>query len=179
MNDYHLKYPIGEFTTPSNYNHTLLREWISDIEKFPKQVDDLCSELDQKQLNLVYRPGGWTIKQVVHHCADSHMNAYVRFKLTLTEDTPSIRPYFEDRWANLIDSQEDDIHFSLMLLKGLHHRWVQILNNLSSEDYIKCYFHPEHQKEFELQEAIANYSWHCKHHLEHIKLALGHVKSNI
>ena len=172
MNDFDLRFPIGEFKTPTKYTNDLVKKWILDIKAFPNQLRELSQALSPADLNLTYRKGGWSIKQVVHHCADSNMNAYMRFKLALTEDVPEIRPYFEDRWAELIDSNEDDISFSLKLIDSLHHRWVMLLENMTEKECQRKYYHPEHKKEFELREAIANYSWHCLHHLEHVKLAL-------
>ncbi|MFZ9846607.1 MAG: YfiT family bacillithiol transferase, partial [Flavobacteriales bacterium] len=115
-----------------------------------------------------YREMGWTIRQVVHHCADSHMNSLTRFKLTLTEDKPVVKPYWEDRWAELVDSKSMPISPSVQMLEGIHARWTVLLNSLSEQDLVKSFIHPEHGKEFRVDENIGVYAWHCNHHLAHI-----------
>jgi hypothetical protein len=172
MNLNKLKFPIGEFYTPESYNDSEINDWIKTISEFPGQLEDITKKLGEKELSWKYRPNGWSIRQVVHHCADSHMNAIIRVKLTLTEENPAIRPYFEDRWSKLIDSNSSDIHPSISILKGVHKKLVDLLRNLSDEDLLKVYIHPEHNRSFELREVIANYAWHSKHHLEHVKQAL-------
>ncbi len=169
-----LKYPVGKFTKPTPITSSHLQHWTDTIGAFPEAVATLTRSLSQQELNWTYRPGGWTIKQVVHHCADSHMNSMMRFKLALTEESPSIRPYHEDRWAELPDSLDDDISNALNLLKGLHGKWVKLISALSDADLQKTYVHPEHGKSFTLAETIGTYDWHCRHHLAHIQLALDH-----
>jgi len=169
-----LKYPIGPFKEPKEIERKTLQTWIESIATFPQKVKELTDGLSSKQLNWRYRPDGWSIKQVVHHCADSHMNAIIRFKLALTEDTPSIKPYFEDRWANLIDSMDEDITYSIKLLTGLHYRWALLLKSLSKEELKRKFYHPEHRRESNLEETIGLYAWHCEHHLAHIRQALKH-----
>lgn len=169
-----LKYPIGNYKKPELINRALIDEWINDIESFPVRLKKVISKLNTDQLNWRYRPGGWTIKQVIHHCGDSHMNSFIRFKLALTEDNPTIKPYFEDRWANTPDAQSDDISFSLDLLTGLHAKWSILLKSFDKNDLEKTYFHPEHNKEFTIKETISIYSWHCNHHLAHIEQAITH-----
>lgn len=166
-----LKFPIGEFKKPETINEHHITEWINDVEHFPTNVEQLTNDLSIEQLNWQYRPEGWTIKQVVHHCADSHMNSLIRFKLALTEDTPVIRPYYEARWANLVDGNDDNLNDTLMLLKGLHAKLGKVLRNLSPEDLQKEFVHPEHGKHFRLDETIGVYAWHCNHHLAHIQQA--------
>jgi hypothetical protein len=141
------------------------------IQEFPEEIIKETAELDNKQLDTAYRPEGWTIRQVVHHCADSHMNSFTRCKLALTEDTPTIKPYYEERWAELKDSKHLDITPSIQMLIGIHYRWVQLLRSLSATDLEKTFIHPEHGKHISLKENIAFYAWHCKHHLAHIALA--------
>ncbi len=160
-----LRYPVGRFKYTPDINSN--SDLISNIESFPAKLKQEVVNLDEEQLNTKYRPGGWTIKQVVHHVADSHMNAYVRLKLVLTETDPAIKPYYQDRWAELVDSQSD-INISLQLLESLHKRWVMILKNLSEDDLKKRYFHPEQNKFVSLNEFISTYSWHCNHHLAHV-----------
>ena len=132
----------------------------------------MTNTLSKEALNYNYRPAGWTIKQVVHHCADSHMNAIIRFKLTLTEELPTIKPYFEDRWANLNVSNFDDISNSLVLITALHKQWASLLKSLNSEQLARQFFHPESKIKSSLSETIGMYAWHGNHHLAHIKQGL-------
>lgn len=149
-----------------------LCQWIRQIEDFPKTLNTLTSHLSTEQKNWCYRPEGWTIKQVVHHCADSHMNSFIRFKLALTEDTPTIKPYFENKWAELPDAIADDINDSILLLNGLHKKWVLLLRSLNKEQLKLEFINPESGKKFNLAETISLYAWHSSHHLAHINNAL-------
>ncbi|BDS09754.1 putative metal-dependent hydrolase [Aureispira anguillae] len=167
-----LKFPIGEFVRPSTITPTIISQWIEDIRDFPHRLEEILVGLTTTQINWKYRPNGWTIKQVVHHCADSHINSIIRFKLALTEDTPTIRPYWEDRWAELSDSLEDDLSDSLLLIKGLHSKWSKLLTRLSNTELERSFVHPEHGKHFSLKENIGIYAWHCRHHLAHIQQAI-------
>lgn len=168
-----LKYPIGKFEVlPSEITKSQIDEWIGVIAQFPDQVQSLTKELTVDQLKWRYRPNGWCISQVVHHCADSHMNSIIRFKLALTEDLPDIKPYYEDRWADLPDSLEPDISDALAILTGLHHKWVLLLQSLDNHQLHRQYRHPEHGKVFDLAETIGNYAWHCQHHEAHIVQAI-------
>ena len=164
-----LKFPIGKYEPNKNPDKATISKWISEIENFPSQLDEITKDLSVEKLNYKYRPEGWTVKQVIHHCADSHMNSYIRFKLALTEETPAIRPYFEDRWAELDDSLNNDISTSISLLKATHKKWVEVLKNLSETDLQKEFMHPEHGTIFNLAETIGNYAWHGNHHLAHVK----------
>jgi len=163
-----LKYPIGKFEKPEIITKDILAKWISEISTFPTRLIDEVNYLTDEQLDTQYRPDGWTIRQVVHHCADSHMNSLTRLKLTLTEDQPTIKPYYEDRWAELIDTQNMPIEPSLKILEGIHKRWTVLLNNLTEEQYERIFIHPEHGKTFRVDEIIGVYAWHCNHHLSHI-----------
>ncbi|SIT95902.1 DinB superfamily protein [Epilithonimonas bovis DSM 19482] len=165
-----LKYPVGKFVKPESITTELIDSAISEIENFPKLVKAEIQNLDEQDLQLRYRPGGWTISQVVHHCADSHINSYVRFKLALTENIPTIKPYEESLWADLQDKQLSPF-VSLKLLEALHERWVYILKSLSEEDLSKEFIHPEQSEKISLTENILIYSWHCRHHLAHIRQA--------
>lgn len=167
-----LKYPVGKFLKPDVINGVQIAEWISVIEQFPDEVTQLVQNLTTEELNWRYRPEGWTIKQVVHHCCDSHMNSVFRFKLTLTENVPDIRPYYEDRWAELYDSHDNDISDALGLLRSLHGKWTKLLRSLDADQLKKQYRHPEHGRLFTLEETIGIYAWHCNHHKAHIKQAL-------
>lgn len=167
-----LKFPIGEFHPPSEYTEELVNNWIAVLENFPIVLSRLVGELSEEQLTWKYRPEGWNVKQVVHHCADSHMNSIIRFKLALTEENPTIKPYFEDKWAELEDTLNVDVSFSLEILKGVHFRWVSLLKSLSKAQMKRSFVHPEHGSQVTIQENIGIYAWHCQHHLAHIKNAL-------
>lgn len=168
-----LKFPIGQYIPIKQPDDETLYAWVNVIKLFPKRIIELTVNLKPNELQWQYRPGGWTIKQLVHHCADSHINSLIRFKLALTEDKPEIRPYFENRWAELPDSLEDNIKPSLDLIRTLHRKWVILLKNLTSEQLELEFIHPEHGTSFNLAETIGNYAWHCQHHLAHIELALN------
>ena len=167
-----LKHPIDRFTKPEIISESLILEWIETIESLPEILYHLTKDLSVEQLNWPYRPEGWNIKEVVHHLADSHMNSIIRFKLAITEDTPTIKPYFEDRWARLIDAKDDDLRHTLSLLKGLHAKLGTLLRSLTKEDLKREFIHPEHGQRFNLEETIGIYAWHSKHHVAHIKQAL-------
>ena len=168
-----LKYPVGLFLKPEAITAEHLTAWIATIAEFPQKIAALTETLTEETLTKTYRPDGWTIRQLVHHCADSHMNAFIRFKLALTEETPKIKPYFEDKWAELPDTVTTPIKASLKLIEGLHTRWAILIQLLYSEDLERIYIHPEHAKQFTLAETIGMYDWHCRHHLAHIKNALN------
>lgn len=167
-----LKYPIGPFQKPQNITKTQIDEWTDTIKNFPQFLQAETRQLSPEQLHWRYRPDGWSIQQLVHHCSDSHMNAFIRFKLAITEDNPTIRPYDEKAWSLLPDGNEASISHSEMLLVGLHARWTILLKKLSKEDLSKTFFHPEHQKSFRLDVNLALYAWHCEHHLAHVKQAI-------
>lgn len=168
-----LKFPIGRFICPTEIQATDLQTWKATIRAFPQRLKETLEGLSAPQLNLQYRPEGWKIKQVVHHLADSHMNAIIRLKLALTEDAPVIRPYEEALWAELPDGLNDDLSASLKIIEGVHARWSHILENLSNQDWEKMYIHPEHQRLFSVKEGLGIYAWHCNHHLSHIEQALS------
>lgn len=164
----HLRYPIGQHVE-EEFTQERKEAAINTISGFSKDMRSICSTLSKDELDTPYRPGGWTKRQVVHHCADSHMNAFMRFKLALTEETPTIKAYDENAWAQLADSNIE-IEVSLKLLDALHARWAVVLENMSDEDYNRSYFHPERNAESTLGENLLHYEWHCKHHLSHLKL---------
>jgi hypothetical protein len=164
-----LKYPVGKFSAPMEYSTGDLETWIREIESLPSLCRAELKDFTEEMLDTPYRNGGWTARQVVHHIVDSHMNGYMRFKLTLTEDHPTIRPYREDLWAQLPDSKAVP-EVSLILLEALHNRWSILIRNMSESDLSRNYFHPESKKDFMLNTALALYAWHGKHHLEHIRI---------
>lgn len=167
-----LKYPIGKYIPPTTINEAQIQLWIEDLAQLPQLITQTTANLSEAQLEVPYRPDGWTVRQVVHHLADSHVNAYTRVRLTLTEENPSIRPYFEDRWAQLPDASKGDIKLSINILKAIHERLVALLRSLSPADFKRTYFHPEAQQQFTLGYLLGNYAWHGKHHLAHINSTL-------
>ncbi len=167
-----LRFPIGEFKKPEVMSPAHIAEWITEIELFPERLCHLVATLTGIELDWRYRPGGWTIQQVVHHCADSHMNSFIRFKLALTEDTPAIKPYSEAQWAELPDTTEAPVSESLKIIEGLHARWARLLRAFNANDLKREFIHPEQGKRFSLAENIGIYAWHCNHHLAHIRQAL-------
>ena len=162
-----LRYPIGKFI-PQAFSEKQLQEWLLDIKFLPQHLENAILNLDEGQLDTPYRPAGWTVKQLVHHVADSHMNAYIRFKLALTESDPTIKPYDEAAWANLIDTQQVPINVSLTLLHALHVRWVALIRGISTEDWNRTVFHPEQKKEITLWNLLGTYAWHGQHHTTHV-----------
>ena len=162
-----LRYPIGRFKTGVNYTPKQTDDHIQVIRTFPDQLAHLLNNWEEWQLDTPYRPGGWTVRQLVHHLADSHMNAYVRCRLALTEDRPSIKPYEEQLWAELPDARSAPVDLSIQLLKYIHIRWILLLSSLSASDLARTYYHPASQLEFSLKEVIANYAWHSEHHYQH------------
>ena len=168
---YKLKFPIGEFVKPEIITKQHINKWITSIEALPQSIISVTKNLSEVELNFKYRPKGWTIKQVVHHFADSHINSLLRFKLALTEDIPTIKPYFEDRFAELKDYSEP-IDDAIIILKGVHKKLGVLLKNLSQEELKLEFVHPEHGKHFTLEETIGVYAWHSNHHLAHIEQAL-------
>ena len=168
----HLKYPIGKTNIPEIISSDDISKWIKTLEDFPNRLDKLVKNLSEEQLDTPYRNNGWTIRQVVHHCADSHHNSYTRFKWALTEDKPVIKAYYEDRWAKLFDSKSAPIDLSLNSLKALHTKWVYLLKDLSEEQLNKSFIHPDGNEEVGLKENIGIYAWHCNHHYAHIKQLL-------
>ncbi len=163
-----LRYPVGKFSAPTNISMEDINQWISTLENLPQLVRIAVKGLDDAQLDTPYRQSGWTIRQVVHHLPDSHMNAYIRFKLALTEDNPTIRPYIEDRWAELPDGKSAPIANSLDMLESIHKRWVMVLRNMNAADFKRTFYHPENKVTRTLELNLALYEWHCRHHLAHI-----------
>ncbi len=166
------RYPIGKFSLPETSTlqtgtREQRREWIRDIAEAPARLRAAVAGLSEQQLDTPYRPGGWTARQVVHHLADSHMNSYVRFKLALTEESPTIKPYDEVLWASLSDACTMPIEPSLSLLEGLHSRWVRLLEFMSESDFLRAFHHPE-SGTIRLDQNLAHYAWHGKHHVAHV-----------
>ena len=167
-----LQYPVGKFTWTRSGEGLLAteaerQEWLDEIEETPTRLWAAVTGLTDAQLDTPYRPGGWTVRQVVHHFADSHMNAYVRFRLALTENEPNIKTYDEGLWAQLSDARSAPADLSLTLLETLHQRWVILLRSLKPEDFTRRINHPELGR-VTLEKYLAMYAWHGKHHVAHI-----------
>ena len=162
-----LRYPIGEFKLEGQPTEQQLQRFISDIEETPSRLRAAVQGLSEQQLETPYRPGGWTVRQVAHHVPESHMNAYVRMKLALTEDNPTIKPYDEARWAETPDVRGTPIATSLVLLEALHHRWITLLRGLGPTDFARTFVHPA-SGPWTLGGYVALYSWHGKHHEAHL-----------
>jgi hypothetical protein len=164
----HLRYPVGRFVAPAEVSPEQRDLFIQQIAEAPANVRHALGALTPMQLDTPYRPGGWTARQVVHHLADSHLNSYLRFRLTLTEEEPTIKPYHEDRWAELPDSRNAPPEVSLSLLAALHERWVMMLRALREEEWKRSFRHPE-LGVMRLDLNLALYAWHCRHHVGHIR----------
>lgn len=163
-----LRYPIGKYKAPENITTETVDQWINIIEEHPAQLRKLVNGLSDAQLDTPYRPGGWTVRQVVHHVPDSHVNSYIRLKWTLTEDKPTIKAYHEDRWAKLADSS-GPVNEALDLLDAIHKKWVRLLKTLSEDELNRLFIHPESNSEVSLKKNIGIYAWHCRHHYAHIE----------
>jgi len=164
-----LKYPVGKFNAPLEFSQQDMDKWIAEIEHLPSLCRNELRDFTEEMLEESYRPGGWTARQVIHHIVDSHMNAYMRFKLALTEEVPVIKPYMEAAWAELPDTKKSPPEISLSLLEALHRRWIIVIKNMSDAEFDRSYYHPENKKEYKLRTVLALYAWHGRHHLEHIR----------
>jgi uncharacterized damage-inducible protein DinB len=162
-----LRYPIGKFKQPEKISSDLRKKYIKELEEAPSQLRNAVNGLSEAELNTQYRKGGWTIRQVVHHIADGHMNYYIRFKLAATDDEPTIVTYNEARWADLFDGKNADINLSLSLLDVLHKRWIMFLNSLDESQFAKSFRHPDLGL-ISIDQALALYVWHVQHHIAHI-----------
>ncbi|RYE04865.1 MAG: putative metal-dependent hydrolase [Sphingobacteriaceae bacterium] len=165
------RYPIGKYTAPTSFTNEQIRTWIEEVAALPGQMRQAVVGLNYQQFDTPYRLGGWTIRQVIHHVADSHANCLTRFKLALTEENPTIKPYGEADWAMLPDYKMP-VAPSFQMIEGIHYRWVELMKGLSEEQWSRTFYHPANQKISTLKEALGLYAWHGKHHLAHIGLAL-------
>jgi len=171
MSDDLLRYPIGRPVLPTA--SLTLAEWatyLHQLAEVPAQLTEAARRVGGERLQLPYRPGGWTGRQVIHHVADSHLNAYCRFRLALTEDNPTIRPYEEAAWAELPDVAATPITVSLALLESLHTRWLNLLHHLDAAQWQRTFYHPGTQKTMTLEQTLVLYAWHGRHHLAHLEL---------
>ena len=163
-----LKYPIGKFTKTEVPTPEFIENCIAILESFPDKIRLVTENMSDNQLDTCYREGGWSVRQVVTHLADSHINSYVRLKLALTEDKPIIKPFNENDWSNLIDSTQMPIEPALKIIEGVHQKWVYLLKSLTFEQLSISFVHPQRGREMSLLENVELYSWHCLHHLAHI-----------
>lgn len=161
------RFPIGRFASKASYTKEEEKHFIETIAALPDSLSKSILNLSSTQLNTPYREGGWTLLQVVHHLADSHMNAYIRFKWTLTENKPTIKAYNENEWATTFETTQST-SLSINLLTALHQKWVVLLSSLSEADLERSYIHPESKREITLQQMMALYAWHGEHHVAHI-----------
>jgi hypothetical protein len=166
----HLRFPVGRLQYNGLLDEATRSQYMESIAQLPAQMRAVVNQLSEAQLDTPYRPGGWTPRQVVHHVADSHMNSFIRFKLGLTEDVPTIKPYEQSAWADLPDSQDVPWDISLNLLEALHHRWAVLLRSLKPGDWEKNVFHPEMKRNISLDFLLALYEWHGRHHVGHLEL---------
>ena len=167
------RYPIGPFEYRPRHSQEERLQDIARIEALPAFVRQAVSGMDDALLDRSYREGGWTVRQLLHHLPDSHMNGYIRFKLALTEDTPTIKPYDEQQWSAMPDVFAVPVDVSLSLLEALHVRWTAVLRSMKDADFSRTYLHPEHGRLFSLDEALQSYAWHGEHHHAHVRAALG------
>lgn len=164
-----LRYPIGHFAVPDRITDAIIHDWIAQLEAFPEALKDMVKNLNEEQLETPYRLQGWTVRQLIHHIADSHHNSYIRFKWALTEETPVIKPYDEKAWAALFDTCNAPIALSLNHLKAVHAKLVYLLKGLSEKDLSRTFIHPDSGEATSLAENIGRYAWHGRHHYTHIK----------
>lgn len=164
---FNLSYPIGKYE-PQPYSAKQREAWLNDLKFLPQLIENAVHDLDEAQLQTPYRPGGWTVHQLVHHVADSHTNAYIRFKLGLTENNPTIKPYEEKLWAELADTKNLPINISLTILHAIHTRMYEVVSNISEKEFERTVVHPEHGLTMTLWYMLGSYAWHGKHHVAHI-----------
>jgi DinB superfamily len=163
-----LRYPVGKFTAPVAWDAGDVPRWRSDLVELPARLLVAIAGLTDAQLDAPYRDGGWTVRQTVHHVADSHMNAYCRFRLALTEDGPTIKPYLEARWAELPDARTMPVAPSIEILDGVHARWLGLIDAMTPAQWQRGFVHPEHGRTMALWQTAALYAWHSRHHVAHI-----------
>jgi len=164
-----LQYPIGHFEYPGQVTKEIVSRWIQVLEELPANLESLVMHLSDEQLETPYRPDGWTVRQLVHHIADSHHHSYTRFKWALTENNPMIKAYEEKNWSSLFDAKTAPIELSLSYLKALHAKIVFLLKGLTTEDLERYYIHPDGNEKVSVKENIGKYAWHSQHHCAHIQ----------
>ena len=162
-----LRYPLGRYEPPAQITAEQRVEWIGELDALAGRLREAVEGLNERQLDTAYRPGGWTVRQVVHHYPDSHLNSYVRFRLALTEETPTVKTYEEARWAELPDAKSAPVEMSLKLLETLHRRWVMLLRAMTDEQFKRRFGHAEWGT-ISLEWALGSYAWHSRHHVAQI-----------
>jgi uncharacterized damage-inducible protein DinB len=167
------RYPIGRFSRPDEYTTAGVNLAIASIDCLPRKLLSLVSNLSRENWERQYRPGSWTVRQVAHHIVDANVNNYTRFKFALTEDNPTIKPYVEDRWAELPDARTGDMRPALDLISAIHSKWIQTLRTMRETEFRRTFFHPRLDRAVPLYEAVGMYAWHGEHHLAHIRSALS------
>ncbi|MGR3809477.1 YfiT family bacillithiol transferase [Jiulongibacter sp. NS-SX5] len=167
-----LRYPIGDFVHQENYSSQEIAGFLEELKSFPLKLRAVTKDISEQQLETPYREGGWTARQVIHHLADSHMNMLVRLKWTQTEETPDIKAYHEDRWAEEADYKLP-IEVSIEMLKSIHARALALLESYSEEELAKKYYHPQSKMYWNIKMVMANYAWHGNHHIAHLKICKG------
>jgi exoribonuclease II len=169
----HLQYPIGKFTAGLTHSDEDIKSFIENIALLPSQLKQLTAHITKEDLSKTYREGSWNVKQVIHHLGESHINCYIRIKLALTENNPTIKPYIEDLWVRTKENDLLSHHISLNLIETIHTKIVCLAETLNKQDFNKTYYHPQYERTSTISDVLALYSWHSKHHLAHIKIALG------
>lgn len=169
MEDFKLRYPLGQFVCPDDITAAQIQQWIHELETLPHRLVTNVLSFTDDQLDTPYREGGWTVRQVIHHIADSHHHSYTRFKWALTKDTPLIKAYEEKSWSSLFDAKKAPVALSLNYIKVLHAKLVYLLNGLTHEQMQRCYLHPENNTKVRVAENIGKYAWHGNHHLAQIQ----------
>lgn len=164
-----LKYPVGRFLWVERLSHEKIKSLTEEIRSFPAELKAEIEDYKPEDFQKTYRPGAWQIGQLIHHLADSHIHVYTRFKLALTQDTPTVLDYDHDQWAEMSDALDTNVKSSLMILEGIHYRWAALIETLDSHQWEKQYYHPARDKFYPLATVLALYAWHGKHHLAHIK----------
>ncbi len=165
-------YPIGRFVEPTEVTAEMRADFIARLDTFPLRLLAVVNQLSAHQLTLSYRENGWNARQIIHHLADSHVNAYIRFKLALTEDQPTIKPYEENSWSALEEVKITEVRTSVSLIESLHVRWVNVLKSMTPEQFERTYFHPQYKKAPTLNQVLALYAWHADHHLGQVEYIL-------
>lgn len=164
-----LRYPIGQFVCPDKITAIHIQQWIHALETLPDRLDKTINGFTEAQLDTPYREGGWTVRQLVHHIADSHHHSYTRFKWALTEENPVIKAYEEKSWSNLQDANQAPVELSLHYIRALHAKLIYLLKGLSADQLLRYYVHPENNVKVSVAENMGKYAWHGNHHLAHIQ----------
>ena len=163
-----LRYPTGRYQRPEQIDEVLIQQWKAEIAALPSDLKNVLASIPETYLDIPYREGGWSVRQITHHLADSHINSFIRFKWTLTEENPTIKPYLQDKWCAMQDALTAPLDWSLIILEGIHKRWIHILDSMAFSDYQRTFIHPDFQNMMKLDGVLGLYAWHGKHHLTQI-----------